>query len=269
MMSCFCGKHNLFYKFLPCSIKRGILFIIILFLVFVSLHNASPSTIIGRLVKNEGIQTRQLRYKIYLFRVFPVGEAVFRNDGVEEHKGEKVYHLSATATSLRFLSVFFNGYAAMDSYIDMQQFNPVLFSQKIVVTDRKYDYKEVSYDQKNHIMSIQGIRRQIFPNTQDPLSALFNVRRMDFEKTNDFEMDINTNQKNYILKAIAQSKDISVYKKMHKTAFLKADISRRDKNPYRKSKISMVLLEEGGNIPILIDVFTRGLFINARLIDTK
>ena len=246
-----------------------IFFIIILFLIFVSWYNASPRIIISRLIKNKGIHTGQLRYRIYLLKVFPIGEAVFRTEGIEEYKGGKVYHLSATASSLSFFSKFFNAYAVIDSYIDMQQLNPILFKQKLVVTDKKDSYREVLYDQKNCIMSIEGVRRQILPNTQDPLSAVFNVRRMDFDKSKDFEMNINTNQKNYILKAIALSKDISVYKKIYKMAFLRADISRRDKNPYHKSSISMVLLKEGGNIPVLINVFTRGIFINARLIDTK
>lgn len=246
-----------------------IFFIIILFLIFVSWYNLSPRTIISRLIKNEGIKTGQLRYKIYLLRVFPIGDAVFQSEKVEEYKGQKVYHLSAIANNLKFFSIFFNAYAALDSYIDIQQLNPIAFNQKLIVTGKQDMYREVIYDQKNRIMSIAGVRRQILSNTQDPLSAIFNVRRIDFDKTREFEMNINTNQKNYILKGITQPKDLSIHKKIYKIVFLKANISRHDKNPYHKSRASMVLLEEGGNIPILINVFTGGILINARLVDIR
>ena len=246
-----------------------IFFIIILSLVFISWYNSTPRAIVPRLIKERNIQTEQLRYKIYLFRIFPIGEAVLKSPEVTEYNGKKVYHLSASANNSRFFSRFVNVYAILDSYIDIQQLNPILFKQKLVVTDRKDIYREVLYDQGNHIMSIAGVRRQILPNTQDPLSAIFNVRRMDFDRVKDFEISINTNQKNYVLEGTAQSRNISVKKIIYKIVLLKANISRRDKNPYHKSSIAMALLKGEGDIPISIDVFTRGILLNARLVDIK
>lgn len=246
-----------------------ILFTVILFLIFVSWYNASPRVIISQLIKNKGIKTGQLRYRVYLLKIFPIGEAVLGAEDVEEYKGQKVYHLNGTANNSRLFSHFFKAYATLDSYIEMQQLNPILFKQKLVVTGKPDLYREVFYDQTNHIMSIEGVRRQILPNTQDPLSLIFNIKHMDFDKIKELEMNINTNQKNYILKGIVQSRDISIHKKTYKIASLETTIKRRDKSPYHQSRISIVLLKDKENIPILIKIFASGMLINARLIDIQ
>jgi len=248
-----------------------ILFTVILFLIFVSWYNANPRVIISQLIKNKGIsiKTGQLRYRVYLLKIFPIGEAILGAEDVEEYKGQKVYHLNGTANNSRLFSHFFKAYATLDSYIEMQQLNPILFKQKLVVTGKPDLYREVFYDQTNHIMSIEGVRRQILPNTQDPLSLIFNIKHMDFNKIKELEMNINTNQKNYILKGIVQSRDISIHKKTYKIAFLETTIKRRDKSPYHQSRISIVLLKDKENIPILIKIFASGMLINARLIDIQ
>jgi hypothetical protein len=237
------------------------------------LHNIygnNIKTIIARLEKDGDIKTGELRFRINFMYVMPAGEAIFAKEKAEEYKGSQVYHLAATAQSLPIYSMFFKSYAVVDSYIDMQQLSPVLFRQKLVVTGRDDLNREIAYDQKEGIMSIAGVRRQILPNTQDPLSAIFNIRRMDFNKVKEFEVNINTNQKNYILKGKAYPKDISINNKTYKIVLLRAEISRRDKNPYHKSKITMVLLrQKEGSIPVFIKVFASGALINARLVDIK
>lgn len=243
--------------------------VIILVLVFVAYNNSNPKSIISGLAKKGDIQSGELRYRIYLLGIFPVGEAIFGIEKIEEYQGQRVYHLNATAQSLKIFSKFFSGYAILDSYVDIKQLIPMIFRQKIVISGKQSIDREVIYDQKNGIMSIAGVKRQILPNTQDPLSAIFNIGHLDFGKVKEIEMNINTNQKNYVLKGTTEQKDISVHKKTYKIILAKAEIKRRDKNPYHKSSITMVLLKEKGNIPILIKVFASGVLINARLIDIK
>jgi len=249
--------------------KIPLLFFIVLLLISISWYNVSPGVIISRLSKSDGIKMGLLRYRIYLFKVLPVGEAIFSMEKIEEYGEQKVYHLNASANNLKSFSRFFNAQATLDSYIDMRQLNPILFKERLIVTGKPDLYKEVFYDQVNHIMSIGGVRRQILPNTQDLLSTIFNLRRMDFNQTKTLEISINTNQKNYILKGRTRADNLLIRKQIYKIVLLEGSISRRDKNPYHKSNVSMVLLEEGGNIPILINVFTKGIFINVRLIDIK
>lgn len=246
------------------------LIIIILFLVFVIHSNTNPKSIILGLAKKGIMQQQELTYRVYLFGILPVGEAILRAEKIEEYNSKKALHLSAVAESLKVFSKLFKGEAILDSYIDMQGFNPFIFRQKIIITGKPNIEKEAIYDQKNGIMYIAGERRRIFPNTQDPLSAIFNIRRADFDKIKELQMNINTNQKNYILKGIASQQEISVNNKIYKIILAKANIRRHDKNPYHQSHISIVLLRRGeSNIPILIKVFASGFLINARLIDIK
>ncbi len=246
-----------------------IFFIIILFFGFIVYRNGSPGIIISDLLKKGDTKPAGLRYKIYLLGIFPAGDAFLQDKKAEEYKGETVYHLNAVAQSSKVFSRFFSGSAIIDSYVDTEMFNPVLFKQKLVVSSKKDTDREVIYDQRQNIISIGAVRRQTFPNTQDPLSAILNIRRMDFDKIREFEMNINTNQKNYLLKAAVTPGNIKINNKIYKTFTLKSSISRRDKNPYHKSTVTMVLLKDKENIPILIRVFAGGILINAKLVDIK
>lgn len=244
--------------------------IIVLLCILVSVYNNNPRVIIARLTKDSSAALGQLKYRVYLFGVLPVGEAFLNAEQLEEYAGQKVYHLSATAQALKIFSKIFSGYAVLDSYIDTQEFNPIVFKQKIVIVDKSKIQREVFYDQKNSVMSILGIRRQILPNTQDPLSAIFNIRRMDFDKIKDFEMNLNTNQKNYILEAKTEQKELSISGKRYEIVSAKVEIRRRDKNPYHKSNITIVLLKtKRGNTPVLIKVFASGFLIYAKLVEIR
>jgi hypothetical protein len=242
---------------------------VILFFTLMGWYNSSPRVIISRLAHKGQIRCGQLRYKIYLFGFLPVGESVFSSEKIEEYNGQKVYHLSATSNPLKIYAKFFKGYATLDSYVDIGTLNPVLFRQKLFSPGKESADKEVIYNQREATMSLRGVTRQILPNTQDPLSLIFNIRRMDFSQDRALEMNINTNQKNYGLEGWAEPREISVNNKKYKLVFLTAEIKRRDKNPYHRSKVKIVLLKEETNIPISIRVFASGILINARLIETK
>jgi Protein of unknown function (DUF3108) len=243
------------------------LIILILFLAFVVYNNTDPRAIISELAKKGDIRQGDLRYRINLFGIIPIGEATLSLERQIEYKGSKVYHLNATAAPLKYYAKFFKGYAVLDSYVDSDTLNPVLFKQKVEAPGKENPYKEVSYDQKNGTMSLEGVKRSIFPNTQDPLSALFNIRRMDLDNTKKIEISINTNQKNYILAGSAETGDLTINKKIYKIALLNTQIKRRDKDSYHKSKVWMVLLRGKENIPISIKVFASGILINVKLVD--
>lgn len=251
------------------KISLAVLAVIILLSAFIFYNNNSPRLIISSLSRKSNIKSGELVYRVNLFGAIPAGDAILKVERLEEYNGQKVYHLSATANSLRCWAKVFAADAVLDSYIDTQTYNPILFKQKAIFSNGKNINKEVLYDQKSGIMTTNKEKRSILPNTQDPLSLIFNIKHMDLDKIKEFETNINTNQKNYLFKGTAQSKDISINNKIYKIVFLQANISRRDKNPYHKSSISMVLLRERDNIPILINVFASGMLINAKLIDIE
>jgi hypothetical protein len=245
-----------------------IISVVILIFLFIAMSN-DPKIIIAKLAKNGDLEAGELRYRIKLFGLLPLAEATIRAEKAEEYRGEKVYHLSASAKTIKMVSKFLKGEASLDSFVDMQGLSPIAFKQRVRVSGKSDVDKEIIYDQRQGIMSIGDVHRQIPAGTQDPLSAIFSLKKMDFDKIKEFEMNINTNQKNYILKGRATSKEIAIKGKTYKIAFLEVSISRRDKNPYHKSRIKMVLLRGKENTPVLIKVFAGGVSLSAQLIDIK
>lgn len=248
-----------------------VLVICILTAVFVLNRNSDPALVISQLSKKGPIKTGELKYKIYLFGIMPVGEASFKEVEIIDYQGKKVYHLAAEAHSLKFFEKLISGLAVLDSYVDPGQSSPLFFKQRIAISGRPEIISEIAYDPKGGIMTIGGVRRQILPDTQDPLSLMFNLRKANLEIRQKLEFNINTNQKNYIFEASSQPKDLIVNKQDYKCAFLKANIKRRDKdNPYHQSNVDIVMLKaDSENIPVLIKVFASGFLINIRLVEVK
>ncbi len=246
-----------------------IIAVVILSSIFLFYYNNSPKIIFSSLARKTNAQAKELIYRVNLFGILPVADAILKVERLEEYNGQKVYHLSATANSLRWYRKMYNAYAILDSYVDINTHDPILFRQKVVITNERVINKEVYYDQKNGIMTLNNIRRQIPHHTQDPLSLLFNIMHMDFDRVEGLEMNINTNQKNYVIKGLKRSRDMSIDKKAYKLVFLNADIERREKSPYHQSKISIVFCRDKENIPILIKVFASGAFLSAKLIEVR
>jgi hypothetical protein len=247
-----------------------ILSIIVLFIGFVSFQNLNYKAIVSDLVENNDLHSGELKFSAYLLSVIPVADASIGVAKEEEFKGRKVYHLTATVKNKDYLAKAFNGYAILDSYVDLEPMNVVEFRQKIVVTGKQDLYRQAAYDQAKGIMTIDGIERQIFPNTQDQLSLIANIRKMDLDKTKNIEFNVNTNQKNYLFSASVKPKDIVIKGKSYRLYFVNSTIRRRDKNPYHKSNIDMVLLKNGSdNTPVLIKVFAGGFLISVKLVEIK
>lgn len=246
-----------------------IVLLLTLFFLFVGYRNSNPKIIISELEKKGDIKSGRFKYRIYFLGILPIGEAILEEPKIEEYNGQRVYHLSASTQNLKIFSKVFSGQAILDSYVDIQELNPILFKQKMIMGKIQTGEREVFYDQKNNIMAIGAVKRSIYPDTQDPLSAIFRLIYTDFGKDKDIEMSINTNQKNYILKGTAVSKEILINKKIHRIVLAKGEVKRRDKNPYHKSKISVTFLKGKTNLPVLIRVFAAGILINARLTEIE
>lgn len=247
-----------------------IIVILIFFCAFFLIRNSDPKVIISKLIRQGDIpEGTVLRYRINVFGLLPAGEAILSIGKIEDFEGKKVYHLTAEAKSLRLYSGFINASAILDSFVDVASLNTMLFKQRLSLKGKEDVYKEVYYNQKEGIMTIGDVKREILPNTQDPLSAVLNLINYDFEKINKLQMNINTNQKNYMLSGDVKNEEISLNKNKYTLVFAKAEIKRRDKNPYHKSNVTIVMLKEKGNLPVLIKVSASGVMINAHLIEVR
>lgn len=243
--------------------------VIFLLLWFVYRDNNDPKNAIADLAKTKKIGTGRLKYAVNLFGVIPAGEAEFSDLGNIDYKGQEVRHLKAVAENLSIYHWIRKAGAVVDSYIDTKDYNPVFFSQRLILSGSADKYKEVFYDQKNGVIELDGVKRQIPYATQDPLSLTYNLRRMDWGNLKDFDLNLNTNQKNYAVKGTAQNFSLAVKGKNYDIVELNAQIFRRDKNnPYHRSQVTMYLLKDNGQyVPVLIKVFAGGILINVKLTD--
>ncbi|MFA4889281.1 MAG: DUF3108 domain-containing protein [Candidatus Omnitrophota bacterium] len=239
----------------------GILILVVAQAVF-----DSPRAIISRILKYQGAESGKLSYKIKLFGFLPAGDAIF-NPAVEVNlQGKSVYQISASARTAKWLAFAFSGSAQVESFINKESLNPILFRQKLLLKDKPEVDKEISYNQEQGSMTIAGESRVILPDTQDPLSLMFRLKSIDFDELNNFTFNINTNKKNYAFRGIVQRQNIALEGKAYKIFLVNATVSRIDKNPYHKTSINMVFLRHNGeNIPILIKVFSSGAYITIQL----
>lgn len=240
-------------------------------LVYFYNYNNNYSAVISDLSKKGELRLGNLTYRIYLLGILPVGDAVIYDPQLTaEQAGRRLYLLRAGAKTSQFMSLFFMASAELDSYIDTSELTPVVFRQKISIGGKKTVEREAFYDQKNNILEISGIKRQILPRTHDPLSLIYNFQHRDLSAMKDIDLNINTNQKNYGFQGTIGEKTIQVNKSAHTIYTASVEIKRRDKNPYHKSKANVVFLKTpAGNFPVLIKLVAGGILINARLIDIE
>jgi hypothetical protein len=250
-------------KFFLLLLALGIIAIAVVFSL-----NTGVSRTLARLPRQESSDFKQLTYRIYLFGLIPVGEARLSNNGAEDLQGREVIHLSGTAATASYLSSLLKGRLSVDSYIDNATLYPLLFTQTLRISGRPDDVKQIVYDQEAGIMIVGGTQREIVSGVQDPLSAILNLTRMDFDKANGIiGMDVNSSQRTYALEGTISQERRIIKNVSHRIVTVTTSVRRKDKNPYHTSRMTFVLSKQHAFTPILIKVFAGGVFITAQLID--
>ena len=243
----------------------GIAVLVLAAIIIISASRNNPGAILNRISSdNFKGDVKELVYKVYLFGVFPVGEAVIADKGLDKFGGEDVYRLSASAKGTALISKIYPFEADLDSYLEPGTFLPLTFRQTLKTKDKE-TVKEVSYDQKNGIMRIADVKRTIFPDTYEPLSALYKLRRMDLNAAGVFDFNINTNQKNYAFTGTINKEESRLKNETVNIFRLKGKIFRRDKNPYHQSHLEIVFLDNPRKTPLYIKVFASGALLTVRL----
>ena len=233
-----------------------LLAVVVIFSV-VEIAKDSPESILKGIIKKGPLEGDAFKFKAKFLGVVTAGSAVISNEGKEAFEEKEVYHLSARGQSANWISPFFKAEALCDSYTEKNKLHSLLFKMHIVLSDHPTEDKIISYDQENLIMDTGEERRQILPNTHDPLSLMFYLRNQEFKLGKEFDLNINTNQKNYQFKTKivdkvtyqAADKDIDVW-------IVKAEVKRRGKSKRNKSSVTMWLLDNQSKTPILFKVMT-------------
>ena len=253
--------------------KLKSVFLILVAVVFVlsliQIIADSPSLIVKKL-ENKDLNSKTVVLKLKLLGVVPVGIAKIEELGVERFKGSRVYHIKATASMLPYFAKFFKAKAGADSYVDVKKLHSLRFLQH-AETPGDYDYnREIIYDQRRKIMKIGDTEREILEDTQDPLSAIFYLRKQEFEVGKEFNVNINTNQKNYLLAAkVLSYKEISIGGEKNRLWLMNAEVKRRNKSRRHKTSVKIWFLDDETKTPILIRIMASGGLIKARLVGVE
>jgi Protein of unknown function (DUF3108) len=241
--------------------------LIILFAI-IEISSSNPLSVIKRNKLQDRIirENSALVFMVDFQGIIPAGEARIRNMGLEPYQNKKAYHLSAKAYPLNIYAKFLHLEAKIDSYVDPDKLSTFKFKQSILLPNKTKQEKEILYDQARNIMELEGVKRQIFPNTQDPLSSMFYIQHQKLELGKEFDLNINTNQKNYqfYIKVVARQ-EYAIGNKKVVVWLLDGIIRRRDKNVYHRTTMKLWVLDGPEKIPILIKTVSNAGLVTARL----
>jgi hypothetical protein len=188
----------------------------------------------------------------------------------ELFQGKEVYHLTAEARATGLISRFLNARVQIDSIVDKNRMRSLRFTQIMEMLDKPKDERVIIYDQENNIMELRGVKRSILPDTRDPLSAMLYIQNQDFQPGKEFDINLNTNQKNYRLYLKVIKREEYVINGSKTGAWvLEGDIRRRDKNPRHSLTITVWVLDSPYKVPFLLKVTTNIGPITAWLIEVR
>jgi len=240
------------------------LLILVIFIIFWIAEAISyrPTVIVNNLVKRGRLNSQVIKLKLTYLTVIPLGVAEIENLGKERFRRQELVHIRAEARTFDYIASIFHAKAVINSYIDPKNFNAVYFLQHMEMINKPDEDKEISYDQKRHLMKYQGPRGQeervIDNDAQDPLSALYYFQNKPFKVGDEFALSLNTNQKNYVIKAkCIGNETLSSAGRDYVVWIMESSVNRKDKSPRHQSIFKIWFLDNDGlKIPILIKAMT-------------
>jgi hypothetical protein len=234
---------------------------LVLFLA-IQIYAQSPTSVLRGLVKNNSLKNPVVNLKLNYLVIMPVGKAQLTNFGKERFRGEDLIHIGAQSQTLDYLNSIFHARATVDSYINPQDLDSRFFLQNLEVINKADEKKEISYDQKKHVMTYVGPRgteeRIIDSHAQDPLSAIYYIQNKKFEPGDRFSLGLNTNQKNYIISGeLVKKEKIQISGENYDILLFESQVGRKDNNPRHQVKFRIWFLDyQGKRQPILIKAMT-------------
>lgn len=229
----------------------------------------TPEAVLNSLVKHGRLtkSPQEFRFSVKFLGFIPAGESVINIVSGAADDGKEVYRIFAEAQPAKFIDFFYKVKAKAESIVDKDNLYTLKFTHSLNVAGETKEDKVIFYDQINHVMQREGEKRVILPDTHDPLSAIFYLTRQELAIDKVFDLNINTNQKNYRLYAqVTRKKSIRVENKQFNVYLIKGSINRRDKSPRHSSEFEMWVLDDTVKAPLLINVSTSGLSVIAKAI---
>lgn len=145
----------------------------------------------------------KLTYEIRWMGV-PVGIACFNVKEISPIDGRDCYHVVVTVRSNVFLSKIYRVDDEFHTYIDKENLHTLRFIKR-QAEGRYRSHELVDYDQKLHKAVYKSLLNNstkefsIAENSQDDLSAIYCFRMQDAEFGKPISMNVNADEKNWIL----------------------------------------------------------------------
>jgi hypothetical protein len=158
--------------------------------ILIQLNAARPVSIIKALNLQRGLSQppKSITFNANFFGCLTLAEAELRYGQEEPYQGKTAYHLEAEARTIKLISRLYQVQVKVDSLIDKNKLHSLRFTQILVATDKPQDERIVFYDQENNIMELRGVQRNILPDTQDPLSAMYYLQNQDLVLGKEFDI---------------------------------------------------------------------------------
>ncbi len=257
-------------------LKIPMFFIILALVVLLSREwlLQSPKNIIKALDKRNISEIRGLTYKLNFISIIPFGVATVENKGLLNFRGRNLRYFRGSAKALKFFSILgLNAECELESYVDPINFNAYFFQEKTKTFLKPPEHKKIIYNQEAHMMEGPEGTYPILPNTKDLLSICFYFKNQKFELGKEFEIYLNTNQKNYILNIkVSDKNNFNVDDKNFTVWVLESSFERYDKSAshsQHEAFLKIWILEDYENIPIRFEVETCYPLFVAYLIDVN
>ncbi len=139
----------------------------------------------------------------------PAGKAITKVQKISEFKGRNVYVLTGRVRTSDFISLFFEAEGHVCSYVDTERLHSLYFHEESQASGHRKNKKTLIFNQQDLFLQIDGGEKvRILPDTQDPLSAFYFLRLLDYEKINkSYEINIKGRKRDRTLVAKFHSKE--------------------------------------------------------------
>lgn len=139
----------------------------------------------------------------------PAGKGIISVEEIKNYNDSEVYVISGKARTSDFISLFFEAEGTITSYMDKNKLHSLYFAEESQSSGHRKNQKVVTFDQKNLFLEVDGEKIRILPDTQDPLSAFYFLRLIDYEKIKSgYEINIKTRKRDRTLFVKVKSKEV-------------------------------------------------------------
>lgn len=251
------------------KILLGLLIVILIILGVYYHNNTSATRIISKLTSQKNFKLGQLKYRIYFSGLIPMADAIFEPEQEVSLNNNKFYYLAMKAQLLKRYHKLYKVSVEMSSFLDKKTLLPGLYEYKLMMVNKKDVYEKVEYDRIKNFLLVNGGHYSISANMRDPISAFYYLTHSSLKQDDRIDLDLyTTNLRSYTLNGKINEKILRVNNKDYNLIISDIKINSGEANYNKvKIKITMVRNQDKENIPILIDIFSKGVNLKVKLID--